>query len=172
MSFLCFTDDVLEYAVNNNLNEKNVIQYYYPFLFKKIYSLYQPKNEQFNLIEESKKKLESVSDEQIDTFYKVSSNEIKVPYIKKGIYDVVLTLYPDIKIQMPLENIFKQLHCTKEIPFIKYKPGLKEELYDFIAQDSLLMEAKFLICLNHKLQIFKILYFFFHISYHCCSKKP
>ena len=129
--FLCFADDVLEYAVNNNLNEKNMIQYYYPFLFQKnILSLSQLKNEQFNLIEESKKKLESVSDEQIDTFYKVSSNEIKVPYIKKGIYDVVLTLYPDVKIQMPLENIFKQLHCTKEIPFIKYKPGFKkEELY-------------------------------------------
>ena len=31
---------------------------------------------------------------------------------------------------MPLENIFKQLHCTDEIPFIKYKPGFKkEELY-------------------------------------------
>ena len=82
------------------------------------------------LIDESKKKLEFVSDEQIDTFYKVSTNEIKVPYIKKGIYDVLLTLYPDVKVQMPLENIFKQLHCTDEIPFIKYKPGFKkEELY-------------------------------------------
>lgn len=129
--FLCFADDVLEYAVNNSLNENKIIQYYYPFLFqKKILSLSQLKNQQITLIDDSKKKLESVADEQIDTFYKVSTNEIKVPYIKKGIYDVLLTLYPDVKVQMPLENIFKQLHCTDEIPFIKYKPGFKkEELY-------------------------------------------
>lgn len=129
--FLCFADDTLEYAVNNSLNQKKIIQYYYPFLFQKsIFSLSQLKNQQITLTDESKKKLESVSDEQIDTFYKVSTNVIKVPYIKKGIYDVLLTLYPDVKVQMPLENIFKQLHCTDGIPFIKYKPGFKkEELY-------------------------------------------
>ncbi len=130
--FVCLARDVLEYMNTRGINEKNTISRYYPFLYNKnVFSLSMLKKESIKLIENSKKTLNKISDTQIDTLYSIySKNDIVVPYIQQGIKLVSVTLYPEIKLQLPLDNIFKQLHSTQERPFIKYKPGFKkEELY-------------------------------------------
>lgn len=130
--FVCLARDVLEYMNTLGINEKNTISRYYPFLYNKnVFSLSMLKSESIKLIENSKKTLNKISDTQIDTFYSVyTNNDVIVPYTEQGIKSVSITLYPEIKIQLPLDNIFKQLHSTQERPFIKYKPGFKkEELY-------------------------------------------
>ncbi len=130
--YVCFADDVLNYCNKYQINEKNVIEMYYPFLFNKnVFSLSDLNSNKINLITDSKNKFEKISDEQIDTLYKISNEqEFNINYLNKGITEVSLIFHPETKVQLPLENIFKQLHSTKDMPFIKFKPGFKkEELY-------------------------------------------
>ena len=130
--YVCFADDVLNYCNTYQINQKNVIEMYYPFLFNKsVFSLSDLNSNKINLITDSKNKFEKISDEQIDTLYKISNEQTSnINYLNKGIYEISLTFHPETKVQLPLENIFKQLHSTKDRPFIKFKPGFKkEELY-------------------------------------------
>ena len=75
------------------INEKNTISRYYPFLYNKnVFSLSMLKSESIKLIENSKKKLNKISDTQIDTFYSVyTNNDIVVPYTRQGINSVSIT---------------------------------------------------------------------------------
>jgi hypothetical protein len=52
----------------------------------------------------------------------------ELPYIQRGIrnYSVVIKPY-DYKHLLPLDLLFKQLHCSEQIPFIKFNPGNRRE---------------------------------------------
>ena len=129
--YLCNAKDVMQHFNMKSLNEKKNMQYYFPLLSKKdIFSLDELENQKQDLISETKKNFESISDLKIETLYKIHNTETNVQYIEKGITNIVTTLHPLSKTIIPLENIFKQIHTNETMPFMKYKPGFKkEELY-------------------------------------------
>ena len=51
----------------------------------------------------------------------------KLEYIEQGIRVIELNIHPHNKFNFPLDIIFKLIHATKDIPFIKFNPGMRQE---------------------------------------------
>ena len=62
-------------------------------------------------------------------FYDIFSQRTsELAYEERGIRDFFLILHPEDRVKkMPLENIFKHIHASLQIPFIQYNPGLRQE---------------------------------------------
>jgi hypothetical protein len=67
----------------------------------------------------------------IDTFYNIyydcAAKNKKLTYLDRGILSFNILLYPEFKMNIPLDIIFKQIHATEKIPFIKYNPGKRRD---------------------------------------------
>ena len=62
--------------------------------------------------------------EFIDNLYDVYS---ELPNVKQGISNFNIEVNPSYPVVMPLDAIFKNIHCDAEFPFIKYNPGVRRE---------------------------------------------
>ena len=130
--YVCFAEDVLHYTESIGIKEESVISIYYPFLFEKeILTLDLLKENKQQLIKDTKKAIpKKLYDyyESVDLFYNIyESRKSELPYTKRGIYAFDITLHPEFKYLLPLDAIFRNIHSTKDIPFIKYNPGLRRE---------------------------------------------
>jgi len=130
--YLCLAENIFELFERKGISI-DFISYYFPYLFKKnILSLPKLLKEKQSLLKESKRLLDPKSlqiFENIDLLYDIyrENNAIKLPYIKRGIYSLDLCIHPEERIQLPLDTIFKTVHASQTIPFIKYNPGSRRE---------------------------------------------
>lgn len=145
--YLCFAEDVLEYYQENA--ETYVLQTYFPLLREKnietrtdlIAKRTALWNETRTILDENTAKLYRT----VQLFYDVyNATERNTSYIRRGIQSVHFriqiapTSLPGktsgngsdaetaVK-KMPLDMIFKLVHCSKDIPFIKFNPGNRRE---------------------------------------------
>jgi hypothetical protein len=131
--YVCFADDVLDYAINNGIDEEYIIRSYFPLLSKlNILSRESFLMNKQSRISETKKILTPQLlrlYETVDTFYNIFYNktDYQLPYVEKGIKSFEIILHPEYKTILPLEVIFKQMKSTRQIPFIKYNPGFQKE---------------------------------------------
>jgi hypothetical protein len=130
--YVCLAEDVLNYAITNNIDSNFIIKNYYPLLFKKnIISLDLFNENRQNLILQNQTliKPSTINEfDKINTFYDIYySRKNELSYIDRGINSFDIIIHPDYDIPLPLDVIFKQVHSTKEMPFIKYNPGLRRE---------------------------------------------
>ena len=130
--YVCLAEDVLNYAIDNNIDLNFMIKLYYPLLYKKnINTLDLFIENHQNLILENEKIIKPTtisSFDKINTFYDIYySRKEELTYIERGINSFDIIIHPNFDISLPLDIIFKQIHSTKEIPFIKYNPGLRRE---------------------------------------------
>ena len=130
--YLCLAENVFTYASTNNFSENYFSQLYYPFLFKKdIFNANDLLRNKEKLMEENNKIL-SADDfklyETIDMFYDIfQKKDSPLIYTENGVKMFKINLETDFKKLLPLEIIFKNIHATKSIPFIKYNPGSRKE---------------------------------------------
>lgn len=133
--YVCLAEDIFSYAEKENLNMDYITQYYYPFLYKdQIKSLSSLLEKKEYLIEETNN---TITDKTwklyktIDLFYDIYNNKTsELSYNKMGITSFKLVINTNFKNVLPLDTIFKNIHATKQIPFIKYNPGFRmENLY-------------------------------------------
>ena len=139
MIYLVKAEHLFSHAIRHNIPEDHAIMYF-PFLVKKnitTFSEFKKKKQELlrnndNLI--SKKTLKLFS--TIDFFHDVyDQRKTDLEYAEKGIKSYMLALHPNVKYIMPLDSIFKNLHATKGIPFIKYNPGSRREsIYRFYSE--------------------------------------
>ena len=132
--YMCSATNVLTHFNSKNIDNKRMIQIYFPLLSKKdIHSLNELQESKITLLTETKKMFEKISDDRIDALYEIhtiDNDNMRIPYVEKGIKTFSLILHPKSKTLIPLENIFKQIHTDETLPFMKFKPGFKkEELY-------------------------------------------
>jgi ribosomal protein S8 len=132
--YFCLTEDVLRYAIASTIPESYMLRLYYPLLVKEnITSSNDFRQKKGELIEKNKGwiKIQDWKNYDIlDTFYDIYNNQDPtrgLPYTKVGISSFKITLHPEWKTTLPLEYIFKQFHATKQIPFLKYNPGVRKE---------------------------------------------
>jgi len=130
--YLCTAPNVFDYAVQHNIPEETIAQLYFPFLAQQgITTKDAFLNIQSNLIKENAKILKSQSFKLysiIDMFYDMyHSKTTEIPYIEQGIKSFHLILHPEYNAILPLDAIFKNIHATLRIPFIKYNPGIRRE---------------------------------------------
>ena len=128
--------DVLEYSKTIQLDDEYIIPLYFPLLEK--YNVFTG-----NDIIQNKQKLLAENDKLFDkNFIKIEENfqtiydlynngsRYDIKYSQNGIQNIEFTIHPSSKIKLPLDTLFKNMHATKEIPFIKYNPGARfEKMY-------------------------------------------
>jgi len=138
--YVCFAEDVLEYADNNSLKDDIICSFYFPLLVRNdildIETLLQKRGE---LIKESKKMASTNvfhRYDSIDVLYDIYHSRLsELPYSMRGVDVFSLTMHPEFKHILPLDIIFKNVHATQSIPFIKYNPGSRREnIYRFYSE--------------------------------------
>jgi hypothetical protein len=130
--YACLAEDIFEYGEEQKFNMNYVSQYYYPFLYKnEIHNIITLNQEKQKLIQETNANINDQTwklYETVDMFYNIfDKRTTNLPYIKTGITSFKFIIHTDFKNILPLDTIFKNIHSTKQIPFIKYNPGFRME---------------------------------------------
>ena len=149
--YVCLAENVLEYVRQSTQPnaDKYIIQSYFPLLREKgIDTQIQLQDKKSALWKETKKLLNASTKQlyrTVQLFYDVyNSTERNTQYIRKGIQSVYFRMHSGIKTRvndltedeeiierkpkvLPLDIIFKLIHCSKTIPFIKFNPGNRRE---------------------------------------------
>ena len=130
--YVCFADNVFKYSENHSISSDYFMKLYYPILSKiDILTSDELMKQKPKLIKDTTKIMKPVLFNKyanIDTFYNIfNKRQNELPYSTQGINKFHLILHPITNIVLPLEYIFKQIHATSVIPYIKYNPGLRRE---------------------------------------------
>ena len=129
--YVCLASDVFEYASTQDIDQEYISSSYYPFLFvKDILNLSDLTGRSQELIVESKKAItEDVVRlyEIVDAFYKIKGDNDFLLYESEGIVNFNIGIKTDFVDLLPLDSIFKNIHATANVPFIKYNPGIRRE---------------------------------------------
>ena len=133
--YLCLAKDVF-LSNEDDISSDYTSKIYYPFLYQdKIDSIEKLEKNQTKLIENTSQKLNSDTEknfQNIDMFYDVykyqkPSNDFSENNRLTGITNLKVIIYPEFKIKIPIEVIFKLIHATEEFPLIKYNPENRQE---------------------------------------------
>ena len=126
--YVCLAKDVFQYAEKNGFSTELYSSIYFPHLASaQILGTQDLEDSQEELNEKTDKMMNEeqfASYEIIDTLYEVYE---PLPNEKYGINQFDIEISPSYKLVMPLDAIFKNLHCDAEFPFIKYNPGARRE---------------------------------------------
>jgi len=144
--YVALIKDVYEYTQISKYDYTYITSLYYPLLGTKGIDTYTKYNERhMELIENNKENIDSNFENynnKIDTLreiYYTSQNE-RLSYDKRGIKNFHFIIHPTSQVKLPLDIIFKKIHCTKSMPFIKYNPGFRKEnmyrLYSLLTSKS------------------------------------
>lgn len=141
--YICLAEDVFAFFERHNIPQ-NTIAYYFPQLFKQsMLDLPTLQMKKQDLIKKTKKAISKEFLRQsgvVSTFYNLyranyTEIQAKVVYENIGIESFSLIMHPLVEQTLPIESIFKNVHATKEWPFIKYNPGpRRENIYRFYAE--------------------------------------
>lgn len=133
--YVCLADRV--YESTSKEAEDYISRYYFPGLHKNGVKSKETLTEKRSKL--IKTTLSLLTDERlqyyksIDTFYEIAhSKDVVLMSFDKGIKNIKLRLKNQLSHTADLEMLFKNLHCTKDIPYIKFNPGnRRENLYRF-----------------------------------------
>jgi len=130
--YLCYANDLYDFAIENSIKENYITKNYFPLLSNNSILNKQQlienrqdllkQNDDLNVLHQLRKF------ETIDVFYKIFySKSSELNYINKGIQSFHMVLHPETKTIFPLEAIFKNIHVSSSMPYIKYNPGVRHE---------------------------------------------
>jgi hypothetical protein len=135
----CFAKNVFQYANTNDISQKYMCQLYFPQLeqydINGLDDLLLHSHELHDKYKTEYSPWLQHRNEIVDIFHEIywsrkqtSSQSADLPYVNKGVKEIHFTIYPhEDSAIFPLEYLFKQVHSTREIPFIKYNPGIRRE---------------------------------------------
>ena len=163
--YVCFAENVLEYITRENTssptNAEHIIQTYFPLLREyNIFSLDGLMSQKPALIKRTASHIQDnePSVRGVQMFYDVfNSTQRNIKYIQKGIRSIRFSISPQKASRplLPLELIFKRIHCSRNIPFIKYNPGNRRENLYRLFYEKITADGKKIPILTHK-QILKL----------------
>jgi hypothetical protein len=161
--YACLAEDVCQFFRDADPAKDttvSIIRTYFPLLLdKSVYRLNDLYTQKSSLLKETRALLTPETERlyaTVQLFYNVyNSTERKTPYLYKGIRSVYFQIEPETKSAIPLEYIFKRIHCSPQIPYIKYNPGnRRENLYRLFCQ-RMSKAGKRIPVLSHR-QILKL----------------
>jgi hypothetical protein len=142
--YVCLAQDVFEYALKQQLEEDYMSTIYFPLLYKRdIKTGAELAERAIELEEEILQTIQSgvkVRDEIVNIFHEIywsSRSNSEIQYSERGIKSYNIVLKPsDFEHALPLELLFKNMHCSEDVPFIKYNPGSRREnMYRFYSKE-------------------------------------
>lgn len=136
--YVCVAKTAFEYANRVGISQEYISELYYPLLFNKDILGYSDLTEQRSeLLKETSKSLTNSTMnfyKGIDLFHEIAFNKPEeLGYVERGISRYLITMRSsDFDHPFPLDVLFKNVHATKEMPFIKFNPGARREnMYRF-----------------------------------------
>lgn len=165
--YVCFAENVLEFIKQESPNEVTVktnteyiIQTYFPLLREeRIYSLDELDAQKPALIKRTISQIHdsSIVEKSVQLFYDVyNRTERNIQYTQRGIQHIRFAVIPaTIRRNLPLDLIFKQIHSSPLIPFIKYNPGNRMENLYRLCYENTTADGKKIPILSNK-QILKL----------------
>jgi len=136
--FLCLASDILQEQQTEHVSSEYLFKIYYPFLHRvNINTNNELEIARDKLLADSNSKLSANvtrTFDNIDMFYdvfKFANSESKSALfspkqINTGINNIKIVIYPDFKIKIPVEILFKLLHATYDFPLIKFNPETRQ----------------------------------------------
>lgn len=132
--YVCQAANTFEHATNSGLNVSYFSESYYPYLFEQgIRSVSELMLQKQRLIAESEN---SVNDDvwkmykTVDMFYDIYNKRepnSDLKYENQGIKYFNIGIKTEFVNILPLDSIFKTIHATANMPFIKFNQGLRRE---------------------------------------------
>ena len=139
--YLVFAEEILNPDFNKSIQKEYLISIYYQNLFKKgIFSLSELIKNKESLKKETKNKItkDLIKVYQlVDKFYEIYdiTKEDPIQYNQIGVKYCEISIKNNMSSLFPLFTIFKNIHASKDVPFIKYNPGLKRDtMYRFYSE--------------------------------------
>ena len=161
MIYCCTAENVLKYATDQKIPIESTIKIYFPNLFKKSIT-------SETLLQEHKQELLVESEAMVSNAFKRNNNNVnmfyqvyyqrraELPYAEKGIKEIEFTIHPNYSFNLPLDVVFKLIHATINVPFIKYNPSNRQEKIYRLYADRVATNGKKIPYLN-KATIFKLI---------------
>jgi hypothetical protein len=132
--YVCLAEQSFEYAIQQNISQEYIARTYYPFLAAKdIIGKTELVQRQPALIRETRKIMTPASFQlydQVDMLYNIYYRKMAdadLTYLVRGIQTFSFSLTTGASILFPMEVIFKNIHASLQIPFIKYNTGSRQE---------------------------------------------
>ena len=131
--YVCLAQNIFELSETTDVSIEYTAKIYYPFLYKEnINTLEKLEDKRNTLIASTVAKLSERNNKNVDLFYdifryKKETNKFSEKANNAGITFIKITMYPDFKIKIPIDVIFKLLHATKVSPLIKFNPETRQE---------------------------------------------
>lgn len=128
-------EDIAEHTNNIHINEPMIIKNYFPLLAKQQIDSQGVFNEKkIEIMDNYKKNMMPALDQSQkvqESFYSIYHQKTEdLHYLSQGIHEFNMTIHPSNHSHLPLDIVFKNIHASRDIPFIKYNPGpRKENLY-------------------------------------------
>ena len=133
--YMTNAENVFKYTISNSLSEKTMSQVYFPFLKEMgVFDMNELKDKRFTLLETNRNLVNENFTRQvknIELFHDIyDARTESLDYIEQGIQMIEFTISQEYEYNLPLDIIFKLLHATKMVPFIKFNPSKnKENMY-------------------------------------------
>jgi hypothetical protein len=148
--YVCLAEDVLlfgqEYALN--LAEATTLKIYFPYLHaKNINTLEQLTEQQQELLGETKTGLLTSSFEKnienVNLFYDIyAQRKEELKFTDVGIKSIIIVLHQPSEFHLPLDNVFKLIHATQDIPLIKMNLSKRQEKIYRLYADKIATNGK------------------------------
>ena len=142
--YVCTALDVFDYVDKNNIHaEPTYISktYFHHLADRDIYDSKSLQQKREQLLKENRTLVNARvihQNQVVDSFYRVYRNKkTNLTYKEKGIkeFRIAIRPYEADRVELPLEAIFKNIHCSREMPFINYNPGIRRDnLYRFFSE--------------------------------------
>ena len=149
--YICLAETVFS---KTQLSLDYASKIYFPFLFKdSINTVDKLVSSRNKLIESTAQKISERNVENVNMFYdifskKKQSSKFSENEAKSGITFIKITMYPDFKIKIPIDVIFKLIHATKEFPLIKFNPETRQENIYRLFADQIAVDGRKIPFLN------------------------
>jgi hypothetical protein len=132
--YLCLAEDVLAFGTeyNQDLTETNTLKIYFPYLYAKdITTLEQLSERKQELLGETKAMLTPTftkNIENVNLFYDIyAERNDELKFNDVGIKSIILTIHQPVPFHLPLDNVFKLIHATQDVPLIKMNLSKRQE---------------------------------------------
>ena len=128
--FVCLAETVFDFASANGVEHEQMSELYYPGLYVDgIHVKDDLIKERPALLKETAASLNPKFYKTVDMFHEIYWNRTEeLAYLERGISKYSVTMRSSNEDHpFPLDVLFKNIHSTKEMPFIKYNPGKNRE---------------------------------------------
>ena len=130
--FVCLAEDVINYAVENDLDVKTMIKIYFPFLYKEnILSLDTLEFEKQKLLDKTKKNYtENYERANMNTdmmYLMYNERKSNLEYISQGIKSINFVIHPVSSTYIPIDLFIKSIQTSETNPLIKLNNGKRGE---------------------------------------------